>query len=69
LHAAPGDLVRTLAAYLDAESSLAETAIVLGVHRNTVAARISRIEQLLGVDLSRPDERLALHLAARAVIL
>ena len=69
LYPAPGDLVRTLAAYLDAESSLAETATVLGVHRNTVAARISRIEGLLGVDLSRPDERLALHLAARAVIL
>ncbi|MGW7535811.1 PucR family transcriptional regulator [Amycolatopsis sp. NPDC054798] len=66
---APGDLIRTLAAYLDAESSLAETATVLGIHRNTVAARISRIEQLLQVDLSRPDERLALHLAARAVIL
>jgi len=66
---APGDLVRTLAAYLDAESSIAETATVLGVHRNTVAARVARIEQLLGVDLSRPDERLALHLASRAVIL
>jgi hypothetical protein len=65
----PGDLVRTLASYLDAESSIAETATVLGVHRNTVAARIARIEQLLGVDLSRPDERLALHLASRAVIL
>ncbi|WP_406633752.1 PucR family transcriptional regulator [Amycolatopsis sp. WGS_07] len=65
----PGDLIRTLAAYLDAESSLAETATVLGIHRNTVAARVSRIEQLLHVDLSRPDERLALHLAARAVIL
>lgn len=69
LRDAPGDLVRTLAAYLDAESSIAETAMVLGVHRNTVAARIARIEQLLGVDLSRPDERLALHLASRAVIL
>ncbi|SEF25013.1 PucR C-terminal helix-turn-helix domain-containing protein [Amycolatopsis pretoriensis] len=69
LRDAPGDLVRTLAAYLDAESSIAETATVLGVHRNTVAARIARIEQLLGVDLSRPDERLALHLASRAVIL
>ncbi|MFJ9782379.1 helix-turn-helix domain-containing protein [Amycolatopsis sp. NPDC101161] len=69
LRSAPGDLVRTLAAYLDAESSIAETATVLGVHRNTVAARIARIEQLLGVDLSRPDERLALHLASRAVIL
>lgn len=42
---------------------------MLGVHRNTVAARIARIEQLLGVDLSRLDERLALHLASRAVIL
>ena len=69
LRDAPGELVRTLAAYLDAESSIAETATVLGVHRNTVAARIARIEQLLGVDLSRPDERLALHLASRAVIL
>lgn len=69
LRSVPGDLVRTLAAYLDAESSIAETATVLGVHRNTVAARVARIEQLLGVDLSRPDERLALHLASRAVIL
>jgi len=69
LHEAPGDLVRTLAAYLDAESSITETAAVLGVHRNTVAARISRVEQLLGVDLSHPDDRLALHLASRAVTL
>jgi hypothetical protein len=65
----PGDLVRTLAAYLDAESSVAETAAVLGVHRNTVAARIARIESVLDVDLGRRDERLALHLACRTVIL
>jgi PucR family transcriptional regulator, purine catabolism regulatory protein len=65
----PGDLIRTLAAYLDAESSLAETAAVLGVHRNTVAARIARIESVLGVDLGHRDERLALHLACRTVIL
>ncbi|MDQ0377037.1 helix-turn-helix domain-containing protein [Amycolatopsis thermophila] len=69
LRDAPGDLVRTLAAYLDAESSIAETAAVLGVHRNTVAARIARVEQLLDVDLSRPDDRLALHLASRAITL
>jgi purine catabolism regulator len=62
---APGELVTTLAAYLDAESSLTETAAVLGVHRNTVGARIARIESLLGVDLSVPDDRLALHLACR----
>ena len=63
-HAA-GDLVRTLATYLDAESSLSDTAAVLGVHRNTVAARIAKVESLLGVDLEIPDDRLALHLACR----
>ncbi|MGP3776869.1 helix-turn-helix domain-containing protein [Streptomyces sp. SDT5-1] len=64
----PGDLVRTLTAYLDAESSTAETAAVLGVHRNTVAARIARVQQLLSVDLADPDERLALHLACRTAV-
>lgn len=61
-----GALLTTLAAYLDAESSIAETAAVLGVHRNTVSDRIARVERLLGVDLSDPETRLALHLATRA---
>jgi sugar diacid utilization regulator len=65
LQGQPGDLVKTLAAYLDSESSLADTAAILGIHRNTVSARITRIESLLGVDLSVPDDRLALHLACR----
>ncbi|PSL00598.1 PucR-like helix-turn-helix protein [Murinocardiopsis flavida] len=64
----PGELDRTLAAYLDAESNLTETAAVLGVHRNTVAARIARVEALLGVDLGSADERLALHLACHTVL-
>jgi len=38
---------------------------VLGVHRNTVAARLRRVEELLTVDLGNPDDRLALHLACR----
>ena len=62
-----GALLTTLAAYLDAESSIAETAAVLGVHRNTVSDRIARVERLLGVDLSDPETRLALHLATRAL--
>ncbi|MGI4895751.1 MAG: PucR family transcriptional regulator [Janthinobacterium lividum] len=62
-----GDLLPTLSAYLDAESSLVETAAVLGVHRNTVAARVARIERLLRVDLTDRDQRLALQLACRAV--
>ncbi|MFJ3035972.1 PucR family transcriptional regulator [Curtobacterium pusillum] len=61
-----GALLGTLAAYLDAESSVAETAAVLGVHRNTVSDRIARVERLLGVDLTDPETRLALHLATRA---
>jgi purine catabolism regulator len=69
LRGVPGDLVRTLAAYLDAESSIAETAAVLGIHRNTVAARVDRIARLLTVDLNHRDDRLALHLACRTVTL
>ncbi|NUR90911.1 MAG: helix-turn-helix domain-containing protein, partial [Nonomuraea sp.] len=61
------DLVETLTVYLEAESSLIEAAAVLGVHRNTIARRVARIEQLLGVDLADPDTRLALHLACRVI--
>jgi hypothetical protein len=63
----PGELLNTLSVFLDCESSVAETAAVLGVHRNTVTARVVRIQQLLGIDLSAPDERLALHLACRTL--
>jgi purine catabolism regulator len=63
----PGELFHTLSVFLDCESSVAETAAVLGVHRNTVTARVVRIQQLLGIDLSAPDERLALHLACRTL--
>jgi purine catabolism regulator len=62
-----GDLQTTLSTYLDTESSLAETAAILGIHRNTVADRIARIERLLDVDLADPETRLALHLACRSV--
>ena len=60
-----GELVRTLGTYLDHESSTTTTAIVLGVHRNTVLHRLARARSLLPVDLSRPDERLVVHLATR----
>src|SRR5690606_41530717 len=65
LESQPGDLIATLTAYLDAGGSVAETAAVLGVHRNTVTARLRRIEELLTADLANPDDRLALHLACR----
>ncbi len=62
------ELLATLAAYLDAESSVADTAAVLGVHRNTVSGRVGRAVQLLGVDLDDPEERLAVQLACRSVL-
>lgn len=61
-----GQLSRTLGCFLDHESSIATTAAVLGVHRNTVVHRLGRIRGVLGVDLSDPNDRLAAHLATRA---
>jgi len=54
----------TLRAVLET-ASLSEAASRLGVHRNTVAYRISRLESLGGWDLSDPDLRFALGMAAR----
>ena len=62
---ADGELLRTVEAYLDAESSATNAAAVLGVHRNTVMQRMQRIAAALGVDLYDPDERLALQLVLR----
>jgi hypothetical protein len=67
IESAGGDLLTTLSAYLDHESGIAATAVELGLHRNTVAARIQRVQELLGVDMADPEVRLALHLACRAV--
>lgn len=62
-----GELLVTLSSYLDHESSIAATAEALGLHRNTVAMRIRRVQERLGIDMADPDARLALHLACRAV--
>ncbi|GAA2998677.1 PucR family transcriptional regulator [Actinokineospora diospyrosa] len=66
LSPANADLARTLETYLDLESSATSTAARLGIHRNTVVKRLSKIEELLGANLSDPEVRLALHLACRA---
>ena len=62
-----GELLATLSAYLDHESGIAATATALGLHRNTVMVRIRRVQELLGIDMTDPEARLALHLACRAV--
>jgi sugar diacid utilization regulator len=64
-HVNDGLLLDTLRVYLDNRSSLGLTAEALNLHRNTVSGRLTRIRQLLGVDLDDPEERLALSLACR----
>lgn len=58
-------VLRTLEAYLDRACSAAQTARALGVHRNTVAQRTARAEELLGLQLNDSETRLALQLALR----
>ena len=58
--------LETLRAVLDG-GGLAGAAAALGVHRNTVAYRLGRIEDLSGWDLADPELRLALLVAVRLV--
>ena len=58
------DRLATLAAVL-ASPSLAEAADRLGVHRNTVAYRVQRLETRGDWDLADADLRVALLLAVR----
>lgn len=60
------DLVETLAGYLDHGGSLVETAEALHIHRNTLIHRLKRIEELTGVDVHQPWQRLNLHVAVKA---
>lgn len=60
-----GNLLSTLAMYLDLESNASETAARLHVHRNTVLLRLERIRELLTLDLGDPGDRLALRIALR----
>lgn len=61
------ELLDTLAAFLDHESGIAATALAMQLHRNTVSTRIARVQEVLGLDLSDPEVRLAVHLACRAI--
>lgn len=59
------DLARTLAAYLDHGGALAEAALTLNVHRNTMLYRLGRIEEITKVDLRDVSQRLNLHVAMK----
>ena len=56
-------LVETLSLYLQNNCNILHTADAAYTHRNTIKYRITRIEELLHVDLQNASARLNLHLA------
>ena len=59
-------LLHTLETYLAEERSLSRTAEILHMHRNTLAKRITRIEDILGRSLAATDDVVAIGLGLRA---
>jgi hypothetical protein len=59
-------LVQTVLAVLDCGGSLSQASQRLGVHRNTVLARLARARQL-GLTYDEPAQRLALHVLCYAL--
>ncbi|MEU7059845.1 helix-turn-helix domain-containing protein [Streptomyces sp. NPDC046197] len=60
------ELARTAEAFLDCAGQAGRTAAELGVHRQTLYYRLSRVEQLTGLDLDDGEDRLLLHMALKA---
>ncbi|MCX5402244.1 helix-turn-helix domain-containing protein [Streptomyces sp. NBC_00102] len=63
--AAGGELVRSLAAYLDAAGDVPVASRRLGLHANTLRYRLRRVKERHGVDMDDPDTRLLLTVAVR----
>ncbi|MFE6286779.1 PucR family transcriptional regulator [Streptomyces sp. NPDC057877] len=59
------ELARTAETYLDCAGQATRTAAELGIHRQTLYYRLSRVEQLTGLDLDDGEDRLLLHMALK----
>ncbi|MCX4905194.1 CdaR family transcriptional regulator [Streptomyces sp. NBC_00878] len=59
------ELARTAETYLDCAGQATRTATALGIHRQTLYYRLSRVEQLTGLDLDVGEDRLLLHMALK----
>lgn len=60
------DLARTAEVFLDCAGQASRTAGELGIHRQTLYYRLSRVQQLTGLDLNDGEDRLLLHMALKA---
>jgi hypothetical protein len=63
---AHAELARTAEVFLDCAGQAGRTAASLGIHRQTLYYRLSRVEQLTGLDLAEGEDRLLLHMALKA---
>lgn len=61
------DLLRTLEAYVGNNCNAVTAANALFIHRNTFYQRLSRIQELLKLDLEDPDVRLYLQLSTHLI--
>ncbi|MFF3616313.1 PucR family transcriptional regulator [Streptomyces sp. NPDC002580] len=59
------ELARTAEVFLDRAGQAGRTAAELGIHRQTLYYRLSRVEQLTGLDLDDGEDRLLLHMALK----
>jgi purine catabolism regulator len=59
------DLLPTLNAYFANNGNMARTAHVLNIHRNTLVYRLSRITEIIQLDMDDPNVRLNLQLALK----
>lgn len=57
------DYIDTLETYLDFGCNIGETAEYLYMHRNTIRYRITRVEEILGIDLNSAGTRFNLRFA------
>jgi len=60
------DLLETLRCFLAENGAWGTAATRLGIHRQTLTARVQRIEQLSGLSMSSADDRAAAWIALRA---
>ncbi|MFD5345747.1 PucR family transcriptional regulator [Streptomyces anulatus] len=59
------ELAHTAEVFLDLAGQAGRTAAALGIHRQTLYYRLSRIQQITGLDLNDGEDRLLLHMAVK----
>jgi purine catabolism regulator len=57
------ELLQTLEVYFEHNGSLTQAAEALFIHRNTLSYRLERIAEIAGLNLDKPESRLAVELA------